>query len=54
MPFRDHVLAILEYPAVLAQLARRTAFSASKELALALRPSGDLALIRTARARRRC
>jgi DNA mismatch repair protein MutS2 len=38
----DRTLAVLEFPAVLARLARLTAFSAGRERALALRPVSDL------------
>ncbi|MCU0493635.1 MAG: endonuclease MutS2 [Chloroflexaceae bacterium] len=41
MTIAQHTLETLEFPKVLAQLARHTAFSASRELALALRPSTD-------------
>lgn len=46
MPIASQTLETLEYPAILAQLARHTAFSVSRELALALTPSSDVIEIR--------
>ncbi len=37
----EHALQILEFPKIVDRLARLTSFSASRELALALRPSND-------------
>ena len=42
----EHHLRRLEYPKILEQLAEHTAFSASRELALDLRPSADEAEVR--------
>lgn len=41
-----HSLATLEYPRILQHLAEHTAFSASRELALALRPSTEMDVVR--------
>jgi DNA mismatch repair protein MutS2 len=41
MPISQQTLETLEFPKILAQLARHTSFSASRELALALLPSTD-------------
>lgn len=41
MPITSQTLNTLEFPKVLAQLARHTSFSASRELALAIEPSTD-------------
>ncbi|MGB9633333.1 MAG: endonuclease MutS2, partial [Chloroflexaceae bacterium] len=43
MTIADQTITTLEFPKILAQLARYTAFSASRELALALRPSTEVA-----------
>ena len=46
MAIASQTLETLEYPAILAQLARHTAFALSRELALALTPSHDVVEIR--------
>jgi len=43
MTIADQTITTLEFPKILARLARYTAFSASRELALALRPSTEVA-----------
>ncbi|GIV95837.1 MAG: endonuclease MutS2 [Herpetosiphonaceae bacterium] len=45
MPFDEHLLETLEYSKVLAHLAHHTSFSASRELALTLRPADDAAVV---------
>jgi DNA mismatch repair protein MutS2 len=51
MAISSHTLDTLEFPKVLGRLASYTSFSASKELALALRPATDVDEVR-ARQRR--
>ncbi|WP_129632385.1 endonuclease MutS2 [Candidatus Oscillochloris fontis] len=46
MPIASQTLHTLEFPKIREQLARHTAFSASRELALALLPSTDIAEVR--------
>src|SRR5574341_1541600 len=41
----EHTLRVLEFDKVLAKLARHTSFSAGRELALALRPSPERAVV---------
>lgn len=48
MPISEQTLETLEFPKILERLARHTAFSASRELALALIPSTDAYVIRRA------
>lgn len=48
MTIADQTITTLEFPKILAQLARYTAFSASRELALALRPSTAVAEVERA------
>ena len=42
LPMDAHALRTLEFPKILDRLARHAAFSAGKELALALTPSTDI------------
>ena len=46
MPISAQTLDTLEFPKILDRLARHTAFSASRELVLALRPGTDAFEIR--------
>ena len=48
MPISEQTLETLEFPKILERLARHTAFSASRELALGLLPSTDAYTIRRA------
>lgn len=48
MPISPQTLDTLEFPKILERLARHTSFSASRELALALKPSTDAYVIRRA------
>ncbi len=48
MPIEERTLQILEYPKIRERLAQHTAFSASRELALALVPDDDATFVRRA------
>ncbi|WP_029215233.1 endonuclease MutS2 [Kallotenue papyrolyticum] len=48
MPFDTRTLELLEYPKIRERLARHTAFSASRELALSLQPDDDRVVVQRA------